>query len=54
MTNDDTRHSWLDGADESSTEDSEELSQFGELFEDDTGDLPLAARRALTGLLSKP
>ncbi len=54
MTSDDIQHDWLNGTDEPSIEDGEEVSQYGELFEDDTGDLAMPARRALTGLLSKP
>lgn len=48
------RQDWADDESELSVEEEEELSQFGELFEDDAGDLPTLARRALTGLLSKP
>ncbi len=56
MTNDDTdtQRNWADGTDEPPMEDGEEASQYGELFEDDAGDLSMPARRALTGLLSKP
>lgn len=54
MAHDDAARDWVEGTDEPDAADGEELSQFGELFEDDMGDMPLAARRALTGLLSKP
>ena len=35
-------------------DDVEDLTEYGKIFEADTGDLELSARRALTGLLSKP
>ena len=54
MTNNIRERDWVEGVDEPSTEDGETISEFGELFEDDAGDLPMAGRRALTGLLSKP
>ena len=54
MANDDMLNDWVEGTDEPSIEDGETISEFGELFEDDMGDLSMAARRALTGLLSKP
>lgn len=54
MTNDKHERDWVEGADEPSVEDEETISEFGELFEDDAGDLPIAGRRALTALLSKP
>ena len=54
MTNDDRQCDWVEGTDDPTIEDGETISEFGELFEDDMGDLPMAARRALTGLLSKP
>lgn len=54
MDHNDTDMDWADDMDDPSMGDGEESSRFGELFEDDAGDMPLAARRALTGLLSKP
>lgn len=54
MDRDDSDMEWADDVTDHSIGDGEELSRFGDLFEDDAGDMPLAARRALTGLLSKP